>query len=172
VYRVAGGLPSPDREALQSLARKYAEAAVSREWPAMQSQQDDRPTAELGQEMWQRITTINPNAGPDVTRLDHIMQSLRNLMERRSLREEEREIRLPTVLWVLLVVGGGVTIASAAILGNDNKWLHYFQVLVLTFVVSVALAAIADLARPFEGSVSVSPAAFERVLATMQQPSR
>jgi len=38
----------------------------------------------------------------------------------------------------------------------------------LSFVVSVALAAIADLARPFEGAVSVSPIAFERALALMQ----
>ena len=32
----------------------------------------------------------------------------------------------------------------------------------------LTLAAIADLARPFEGAVSVSPVAFERALALMQ----
>jgi hypothetical protein len=54
------------------------------------------------------------------------------------------------------------------LLGNDNEWLHYCQVLALTFVVAVALAAIADLARPFEGAVSVRSTAFERALALMQ----
>ena len=52
--------------------------------------------------------------------------------------------------------------------GNDNKWLHYCQVLALTFVVAVTLAAITDLARPFEGAVSVSPLAFERALTMTQ----
>lgn len=69
---------------------------------------------------------------------------------------------------MLLVVGAGVTVGSSCLLGNDNEWLHYCQVLALTFVVAVALAAIADLARPFEGAVSVSPIAFERALALMQ----
>jgi hypothetical protein len=54
------------------------------------------------------------------------------------------------------------------LLGNDNKWLHYCQVLALTFVVAVTLAAIADLARPFEGAVSVRPVAFERALTMMR----
>jgi hypothetical protein len=40
--------------------------------------------------------------------------------------------------------------------------------LALTFVVAVTLTAIADLARPFEGSVTVSPIAFERVQTIMQ----
>jgi hypothetical protein len=54
------------------------------------------------------------------------------------------------------------------LLGNDTKWLHYCQVLALTFVVAVTLAAIADLARPFEGAVSVTSIAFERAYAMMQ----
>ena len=75
--------------------------------------------------------------------------------------------RLPGILWLLLMAGGAATVGSACLLGNDNKWLHYCQVLALTFVVSVALAAIADLARPFEGAVSVTPVAFERAMAMM-----
>ena len=62
------------------------------------------------------------------------------------------------------MVGAGVTVGSSCLLGNDNAWLHYCQVLALTFVVVVALASIADLARPFEGAVSVTPVAFERAL--------
>ncbi len=91
-----------------------------------------------------------------------------SLMTRRNLREEEFRNRLPGILWLLLVAGAGATVGSACLLGNDNKWLHYCQVMALTFVVAVTLAAIADLARPFEGAVSVSPVAFQRALALMQ----
>jgi hypothetical protein len=106
--------------------------------------------------------------GAGSMRADHLATALKDLSERRNLREEEFRERLPKILWMLLVVGAGVTVGSACLLGNDNKWLHYCQVLALTFVVAVALAAIADLARPFEGAVSVSPVAFERALALMQ----
>jgi uncharacterized membrane protein YfcA len=93
---------------------------------------------------------------------------LSDLSERRNLREQELQIRLPGMLWLLLLAGAGATVGSACLLGNDNEWLHYCQVLALTFVVAVALASIADLARPFEGAVSVSPVAFERAHAMMQ----
>jgi hypothetical protein len=100
--------------------------------------------------------------------VDHLTTALTNLGERRRLREEEHESRLPTVLWVLLIVGGMMTVISSCLLGNDKKWLHYGQVLALTFVVSLTLAAIADLAKPFEGAVSVSPASLQRALVIMQ----
>jgi hypothetical protein len=73
------------------------------------------------------------------------------------------------MLWLLLLAGGGATVGSACLLGNDSKWLHYCQVVALTFVVAVTLASIADLARPFEGAVSVRPVAFERALVMMQR---
>jgi hypothetical protein len=100
--------------------------------------------------------------------VDHLTQVLGELSERRSLREEQLRVRLPVVLWILLLAGGGATVGSSCLLGNDNKWLHYCQVLALTFVVSVTLLAIADLARPFEGAVSVTPVAFQRVQTIMQ----
>ncbi|HTD96966.1 MAG TPA: hypothetical protein VK627_08550, partial [Edaphobacter sp.] len=57
---------------------------------------------------------------------------------------------------------------SSCLLGNDNKWLHYCQVLALTFVVAVTLAAIADLAKPYEGAVAVKATVFVRTLEVMQ----
>jgi len=107
------------------------------------------------------------SAGNADSSADHLSNALKDLSERRNLRAEELRNRLPGILWLLLMAGAGATVGSACLLGNDNKWLHYCQVLALTFVVSVALASIADLARPFEGAVSVSPVAFERALAMM-----
>jgi hypothetical protein len=71
-------------------------------------------------------------------------------------------------LWLLLVLGALATIVSSCILGNDKKWLHYCQVGALTFVIVTALAAIADLARPYQGAVAVEPTAFIHALELMQ----
>jgi hypothetical protein len=85
------------------------------------------------------------------------------------LRQEQHENRLPGVLWMLLIVGGAMTVLSSCLLGNDKKWLHYCQVMALTFVVAVTLASIADLARPFEGAVAVQPIPLQRALVIMQE---
>jgi hypothetical protein len=165
--RIGAELPSPEREAIQALGVKYAETTIHQDWPSMEVQQDSSASAKVAGEMWQVLAQLRAN-GNGSTSVDHLTSALKDLSERRNLREEEFQERLPKILWMLLVVGAGVTVGSSCVLGNDNKWLHYCQVLALTFVVAVALAAIADLARPFEGAVAVRPIAFERALSMMQ----
>ncbi len=167
VSRIGAQLPSPEREAIQALGVKYAETTIHQDWPAMEMQEDSSGSAKVAGDMWRVLVQLRSD-GDGSTRVDHLTNALKDLSERRNLREQEFQERLPKILWMLLVVGAGVTVGSACLLGNDNAWLHYCQVLALTFVVAVALAAIADLARPFEGAVSVTPVAFERALSMMQ----
>ncbi|WP_433965675.1 DUF4239 domain-containing protein [Tunturiibacter gelidiferens] len=170
VTRIASALPVEAREQFRTLGMKYADAVVHQEWPAMQHQEESRAGELIEVDMWKLLAAVKDNAGT-ANSVDHLTQVLSELSERRSLREEQLRVRLPAVLWILLLAGGGATVGSSCLLGNDNKWLHYCQVLALTFVVAVTLSAIADLARPFEGAVSVSPVAFERVQTMMQLDS-
>jgi hypothetical protein len=170
VSRIAAGLPSPEREAFHALGLKYAKAVIDKEWPAMQVQQDSHDSEIVIGEMWKVLNEVRSSGVNNVTSVDHLTNALSDLSERRNLREQELQVRLPVILWVLLIAGAVATIGSACVLGNDSKWLHYCQVLALTFVVSVTLAAIADLARPFEGAVCVTPIAFERAQAMMEEP--
>jgi hypothetical protein len=168
VHRVAAGLPSPQREQMDALALKYADAVVNQEWPAMQTQNISHAGDVVLAQMWKILIGAQAQNIRETTALDHLTTALTNLGERRRLREEEHESRLPGVLWVLLIVGGMATVGSSCLIGNDKKLLHYGQVLALTFVVSLTLATIADLARPFEGAVAVSPASLQRAMVIMQ----
>ncbi|HEX3372999.1 MAG TPA: hypothetical protein VHS13_02255 [Edaphobacter sp.] len=167
VSRIAKGLPLRERDAFHALGLKYAEVAIHEEWPAMQVQQDSHASQRVLSDMWKLLVEVKAEEGGSNS-VDHLTSALGDLSERRSMREEELRNRLPRILWLLLIAGAAATVGSSCLLGNDNKWLHYCQVLALTFVVAVTLAAIADLARPFEGAVSVSPLAFERALTMMQ----
>src|ERR1700727_778497 len=140
---------------------------MDQEWPGRQIQQDSQASEVVLGEMWKLLVEVK-TANGETNSVDHLTSVLSDLSERRNLREQELQIRLPGILWLLLVGGAGATVGSSCLLGNDNKWLHYCQVLALTFVVAVTLAAIADLARPFEGGVSVTPIAFERAMALME----
>jgi uncharacterized membrane protein YfcA len=165
--RVASSLPAPQNSEFRALGIKYVEAVIQEDWPAMQVQQDSHASDEVGAELWRLLATVKTDASV-ANSVDHLTVLLSELSERRNLREQELHVRLPLVLWILLLAGAGATVGSSCLLGNDNKWLHYFQVLALTFVVAVTLSAIADLARPFEGSASVGPAAFKRAQAMIQ----
>lgn len=169
VHRLAAGLPSPQRETMQELTVKYAEAAVNEEWPAMQAQRESHAAGIVMRQIWQVLTTTQPQTMRQLGSVDHLTTALSNLAERRRLREEQHENKLPSLLWILLIVGGAATVISSCLLGNDKRWLHYCQVMALTFVVAVTLAAIADLARPFEGALAVAPTALQRSLVIMHE---
>jgi hypothetical protein len=168
VYRIAGGLPSPQKDRIRDLARRYESVVVNQEWPAMQDQREDRAAAAVLNEMWGVLETVNADSVIATNSLDHIQYAMSNLAERRNMRAQQRSNQMPALLWGLLVLGAGATILSSCLLGNDKKWLHYCQVAALTFVVVTTLAAIADLARPYEGSVAVKPTSFIQALEGMQ----
>jgi hypothetical protein len=73
------------------------------------------------------------------------------------------------VLWCVLIVGGIVTIVSASMFGSANTFLHAIQVFVFSLLIVLALVAIADIDRPFRGSVHVSNFAFRRAQQDMKR---
>ena len=168
VHHIAAGLPEAQREAMADLTLKYANAAVSEEWPEMQMQRESHAGGAILEQMWQVMIAAEAKTSSETNTIDHLTSALAGLAERRRLRQEQYENRLPGILWVLLIVGGMATVISSCLLGNDKKWLHYCQVMALSFVIVATLAAIADLARPFEGAVSVSSAPMQRLVTIMQ----
>ena len=169
IHHISGGLSTPQREAMRKLTMKYAYVEINEEWPAMQTQNESHAGGAVLRQMWQTLVAAQTRPSPDINVMNHLATAMSNLAERRRLRQEQHESKLPGVLWVLLITGGVLTVMSSCLLGNDKKWLHYCQVMALTFLIAVTLATIADLARPFEGAVAVQPTAVQRALTVMQE---
>jgi hypothetical protein len=74
------------------------------------------------------------------------------------------EESLPTVLWVVLIVGGIVTVGFAYLFGMENSWAHALMVGSLAGVIALVLFTIAAMDHPFSGGARVGPEAFELVL--------
>jgi hypothetical protein len=77
------------------------------------------------------------------------------LNEHRRLRELQSESSLPGILWAILIIGGVVVGASSCLFGTNNFKLHLVQVASLALLISLTLAAIADIDQPFRGMVRV-----------------
>jgi hypothetical protein len=169
IHHISGGLSMPQREAMRQLTVKYADVEINEEWPAMQTQRESHAGGAVLRQMWRTLVAAQTRPSPDINVMNHLATAMSNLAERRRLRQEQHESKLPGVLWVLLIAGGVLTVMSSCLLGNDKKWLHYCQVMALTFLIAVTLATIADLARPFEGAVAVQPTAVQRALTVMQE---
>jgi hypothetical protein len=168
IYRLAEGLPDPQRGQLKTLARSYADTVIDKDWPQMQADQVPQESHHLNQDMWKTLMSLKNGSPTEITAEDHALTELSVLTEHRRIRVVQNAFRLPAVLWCLLIIGGIVTITSAAMFGSANTSLHALQVFTFTLFIVLVLVAIADINRPFQGSVHVSDFAFRRAQQTMK----
>lgn len=167
VYRLADGLPVEQRDQIQILARSYADTVVSKDWPEMAADVIPETTRKINQDMWKTLMSVKNASPTELLAEDHSLYELSELSEHRRVRLLENAFRLPTVLWCVLIIGGMVTIASASMFGSANTALHTLQVFAFSLLVALVLVAIADIDRPFQGSVHVSSYAFQRARQNM-----
>ena len=167
IYRLADGLPEQQRGQIRTLARDYAKTAIHDDWPAMQADRIPEATLAINQDMWKTMMAVKGATPTELTAEDHALYELSALTEHRRTRLLQNAFRLPTVLWCVLIIGGIVTIASASMFGAENKGLHGLQVFAFSLLIALVLVAIADIDRPFQGSVHVNDFAFQRAQANM-----
>ena len=168
LYRLADGLPDGSRVELQKLAREYAQKVIDNDWPEMDQGRVPRESVGLASKM-QRVLTSVPEASKSAgLAQDHAMTELSTMTTCRRTRLLENALSLPTVLWFVLIVGGVLTIVSSCMFGSQNRFLHGVQVVFFSLMVGLALLAIADINKPFRGSVHVGSDAFVRALENMR----
>jgi hypothetical protein len=168
LYRLAKGIPHEQGEQIELLTRSYGQAVIDQDWPDMANARVPLASNALNDDLWKVLMSINAASATETTAEDHALYELSTLSEHRRVRLLQSSSRLPNVLWCLLIIGGAVTIGSSSMLGSANTILHALQVFVFTLLVVLALAAVADIDRPYQGSVHVSDLAFRRALQGMK----
>jgi hypothetical protein len=169
LYRLSERLPDPQREKVADLTRAYANAVVEDDWPAMKSGRLPESSHKVNVDLWTTLLSAKSDSPADIMIEDHALTELSALTEHRRIRLLQNAFRLPSVLWCVLIVGGIVTIVSASMFGSANTFLHAIQVFVFSLLIVLALVAIADIDRPFRGSVHVSNFAFRRAQQDMKR---
>ena len=168
LYFAADGLPQPQRGQIQQAVRDYTNVVITQEWPAMHSAEDKFSGAPYIVRLWNITTQTSVQGLSQPVSLDHSMTELSSLTERRRVRILESRTKMPTILWTVLVLGGMITIGSACLIGSRNVALHFILIIALSLLISMALVAIGDIDRPYQGAVHVTPESFQRGLASMQ----
>jgi hypothetical protein len=168
IYRLSGGLTALEGGKLKTLARAYGDAVVDREWGEMAVGTMPTESREIIRQMWLTLMASKAASPTEITAEDHALYELSALAGYRRVRLVQSAARLPGVLWFVLVVGGIVTIASTCMFGAVNGVLHVIQVSAFALLISLVLVAIADINRPYQGSVHVSDYAFRRAQMDMK----
>ena len=167
LYRTADALPEPQRTQFRLDARAYADAVIDQDWPEMADGKVPEGSHLVDEAMWKSAMTSKPDSQTAIIYTDHLLTQLATLTEHRRTRMLQAAYKLPAIFWAVLIVGGVVTVVSAATFGARNMVLHAFQVLSFTLLVTLVLVAISDVNLPFQGWVHIDNYAFVRARTYM-----
>ena len=167
VFRIATQLKDSNAKQIQDLCVRYVDNTVNNEWRTMENEEMTPEGAEMINQLWQLTGESQARSQPDAIAAYQLMEELRGLTQYRRLRAMQSRERLPGILWTVLIAGGIITVAASCFFGVPNFRFHLVQVLVLTFLISLVLVAIADIDRPYQGVVKVQPEGFVFAIQTL-----
>ena len=166
VYFVASRLPEPDRTRIQDLARTYARVVVEEEWPMMERGQTSPRADSLLRQLTLKILEFDPRTKGEQVLYELEQTQLHDAADARRSRLLEVREGIPDLLWVVLVVGGVITVSFTYLFGLKSNLAHALMVAALTLVICGILFTIGEFNYPFSGVVEIRPDAFKEVLGS------
>jgi Protein of unknown function (DUF4239) len=166
IYFLASQLPEPERTRIQDLVRTYTRVVVEEEWPMMERGQTSPLANALVRQLRSEILEFEPHTeGEQVLYESGLTQSHDADDARRSRLLEVRE-GIPGLLWVVLVLGGVITVSFTYLFGLRSNLSHALMVAALTLLICGILFTIGAFNYPFSGVVEIRPEAFKEVLGS------
>src|SRR5215212_7047822 len=169
IFWWAHALPKPQGRHIQELARSYAQVVVEEEWPLMaQGRASPKAWATLD-ELKGTILGLNPPKGAkqlgyDQMRYNEMLVQLHDLGNARRERLLAASEGLPTILWIVLILGGVITVSFTYLFGLEDTLVHLLMVAALAMIISKSLFTVAALDYPFKGDIRIHPSAYEQDL--------
>ncbi len=168
IYLLAEQLPEPDRQKIQQLAESYARAVVEDGWPRMEEGSASLRTQRIGNELRQSVMGFEPSTGAEQAIYAEGLTLVHSFDEHRALRLLEVREGIPPILWVVLIVGGILTIGFTYLFGMKSVRLHVLMVVSLAVLLVMVLYTIRALEYPFDSIVQVEPEPFEILLERIE----
>jgi hypothetical protein len=157
IFWYAHALPQPEGRHVQELVRSYSEVVVEEEWPLMAQGRSSPQAWDTLDELRGAILGLKPTtdakqSGYDEMRYNEMLEQLHDLGNARRERLLAAEQGLPPILWVVLILGGVVTVGFTYLFGLENTVVHLLMVAALALIVSMSLFTVAALDYPFRAT--------------------
>ncbi|HYZ41476.1 MAG TPA: DUF4239 domain-containing protein [Stellaceae bacterium] len=171
VGSLAAGFAEPVQSALRGDITGYARTVITVEWPAQaEGRRSDRAAAYLDA-MDRMAISFRPSTSTEGTLQAQLLQALMRLQDVRQERMAAADSAIPAIVWVVLLLGGGLTIAFSSFLGAPSLAMHLAMASALAVSGALVLVLIVALSNPFRGDFRVSAEPFERVLVQITAPT-
>ena len=156
IYILAQDIPSPSGPLIQKDVKSYATLVVNQEWPQMAAHQ---PLSQAGWtslskltsavEAYQPVSAVQQNVSAEA------LSQLSTVYDARRSRNGDSTDALSPVLWIGLILGGGLTVSFVFCFGVQRRGNHVAMVMGLTGLIGFLVLLVFELNHPFSGSMGI-----------------
>jgi hypothetical protein len=169
VYWLSRGLPQPQDAAIQGLAVNYAHTVIGTEWPLMAKGESSGRAQLLLDQMRDDVLAFTPRSDQQEVIYEQELTSVNALSAARRDRLVAMHDTIPEPMWVVLIIGGLITVGFCLLFGLQNKIVQAGMVASLAVLVTISLILIKNMQYPFAGDPHIGPEAFEIFLSQIRQ---
>ncbi len=170
LYRDASGYPEPVRPLLQKELRDYAQFVIHTAWPAQQRGRVETGGVEMMNRFQKTLIGFEPVTEGQILLHGEALRAYNHLVEVRRLRLDAVHTGLPSMMWVVIVLGAIISLSSSFFFKVEDGRLHGILVKLLAAFMGLIIFMIFALDHPFRGELGVSAEPYQLIYEQLMKP--
>ncbi|WP_431104019.1 hypothetical protein [Roseateles noduli] len=156
---------TPESTLARERLRGYGRSVIGKEWAAMQHEQPSQPTQDAFDDVYRSLGALRPASAAETVLVEQMWSQANDLLMQRRARLEASDGKVPTTLWVVVLVSSLLTLAPVSVLPVTA--CSRGAIVVLAIALGLVFHFVAAMDRPFLGAERVTSDPIENALANM-----
>src|SRR6266446_5340404 len=169
IFNSAKGFPDPANKIIQQRLRDYVASVYNDEVNRMSQGVISLYSGGAHAKLTPLFYQMDEKSIPNKELYAESLRRLNNLAQYRRLRIFAGNNTVPSVIWLVLLFGGVITVAYTYLFGMKSIKAQYMITATLTVTITLILFLIYVLNHPFTGTSKVSTEPLKQVMAVMQK---
>jgi len=169
IFHSAKAFPDPVSKTIQQGLKDYTASVYNDELKRMSTGEVSLYSRASLRKLITFFNEMDEKAAPNRQLYAESLRRLNDLAQYRRLRIFAGNNTVPLVVWLVLLIGGVITVAYTYFFGMKNIRAQYAMTAALTVTITLILVLIYILDHPFTGASRVSTTPLKEVMEIMQK---
>ncbi len=171
IFNGAEAFAEPLQSAVRQQISEYLQSVADEEIPGMATENMSLHSLSALRQLNSSFNAATPDKMRNRELYSALLQRLDDLMKYRRLRIFSNRDNVPSLVWVVLLFGGLITVTNTYFFGMKNVWAQALMTTGLTVMLTLVLFLIFTLDHPFTGVNRVSDTPLREAIALINQKS-
>ena len=170
LYRDVTSYPDPIRTDLQRELREYTEYVIHEAWPLQRQGKLPSGGVEHMSKFQAMLDKFEPATEGQKLLHGETLRAYNQLIQARRQRLDAVTNGLPTVMWIVIVVGAFISLITCFFFSVEDPYLHGILVTLLAIFIGLVIFMTLALDRPFRGDIGLGSEPFQLVYEQLMKP--